>query len=91
MLVLFVALAVFVAWSWLSYPAIGHWLYDLSTALEAKLYKLHKIEVPIAEMTVSTWQGGPYEAASAILMLHATAPRRICGCASPGILSASTG
>ena len=70
MLVLFVALAVFVAWSWLSYPAIGHWLYDLSTALEARMYKLHKIEVPIAEMTVSTWQGGPYEAASAILMLH---------------------
>ena len=70
MLLLFVALAVFVAWSWLSYPAVGHWLYDLSTALEARLYKLHKIEVPIAEMTVSTWQGGPYEAASAILMLH---------------------
>ena len=70
MLLLFVALAVFVAWSWLSYPAVGHWLYDLSTALEAKLYKLHKIEVPIAEMSVSTWQGGPYEAASAILMLH---------------------
>jgi pimeloyl-ACP methyl ester carboxylesterase len=39
-------------------------------AIEARLYKLHKIEVPIAEMTVSTWQGGPYEAASAILMLH---------------------
>ncbi|MCF5703813.1 alpha/beta fold hydrolase [Pseudomonas syringae] len=70
MLLLFVALAVFVAWSWLSYPAVGHWLYDLNMAIEAKLYKLHKIEVPIAEMTVSTWQGGPYEAASAILMLH---------------------
>lgn len=70
MLLLFVALAVFLAWSWLSYPAVGHWLYDLSMAIEARLYKLHKIEVPIAEMTVSTWQGGPYEAASAILMLH---------------------
>ena len=54
MLLLFVALAVFVAWSWLSYPAVGHWLYDLAMASEAKLYKLHKIEVPIAEMTVST-------------------------------------
>ena len=71
MLLLFVALAVFVAWSWLSYPAVGHWLYDLNMAIEAKLYKLHKIEVPIAEMTVSTWLGGPYEAASAILMLGA--------------------
>ena len=70
MLLLFVALAVFVAWSWLSYPAVGHWLYNLAMASEARLYKLHKIEVPIAEMTVSTWQGGPYEASSAILMLH---------------------
>lgn len=70
MLVLVVAIAVFVAWSWLSYPAIGHWLYDLSMALEAKLYRLHKIVVPISEMTVSTWQGGPYEATSGILMLH---------------------
>ena len=49
MLLLFVALAVFVAWSWLSYPAVGHWLYDLNMAIEAKLYKLHKIEVPIAD------------------------------------------
>ena len=36
MLLLFVALAVFVAWSWLSYPAVGHWLYDLNMAIEAK-------------------------------------------------------
>ncbi|MFJ2682339.1 alpha/beta fold hydrolase [Pseudomonas sp. NPDC087342] len=70
MLVLVVAIAVFAAWSWLSYPAVGHWIYDLSMALEAKLYRLHKIVVPISEMTVSTWQGGPYEASSSILMLH---------------------
>ena len=41
MLLLVVAIAVFAAWSWLSYPAIGYWLYDLSVAVEAKLYKLH--------------------------------------------------
>jgi abhydrolase domain-containing protein 6 len=70
MLLLVVAIAVFVAWSWLSYPAIGYLLYDLSTAIEAKLYRLHKIVVPIPEMTVSTWQGGPYEATSSVLMLH---------------------
>ena len=70
MLVLVVAIAVFAAWSWLSYPAIGHWLYNLNMAVEAKLYRLHKIVVPIAEMTVSTWQGGPYEASSSVLMLH---------------------
>ncbi len=35
MLLLFVALAVFVAWSWLSYPAVGHWLYNLAMASEA--------------------------------------------------------
>ncbi|MEB0045875.1 MULTISPECIES: alpha/beta fold hydrolase [unclassified Pseudomonas] len=70
MLVLVVAIAVFVAWSWLSYPTIGQWLYDVSMATEAKLYRLHKIVVPISEMTVSTWQGGPYEAASSVLMLH---------------------
>jgi len=70
MLVLIVAIAVFAAWAWLSYPRIGHWLYDLSMAAEARLYRLHKIEVPIREMTVSTWQAGPYEAADAILMLH---------------------
>jgi pimeloyl-ACP methyl ester carboxylesterase len=39
-------------------------------AAEAKLFGLHKIVVPIAEMTVSTWQGGPYEASSSVLMLH---------------------
>lgn len=70
MLALVVVIAVFVAWSWLSYPAIGHWLYDWNMAVEAKLYRLHKIVVPIAEMTVSTWQGGPYEASSSVLMLH---------------------
>ncbi|MVV49191.1 alpha/beta fold hydrolase [Pseudomonas sp. PB120] len=70
MLVLVVLIAVFVAWSWLSYPAIGYWLYDLNMAVEAKLYRLHKIVVPITEMTVSTWQGGPYEASSSVLMLH---------------------
>ncbi|MFJ3369553.1 alpha/beta fold hydrolase [Pseudomonas sp. NPDC086251] len=70
MLVLVVAIAVFAAWSWLSYPAIGHWLYNLNMAVEAKLYRLHKIVVPITEMTVSTWQGGPYEASSSVLMLH---------------------
>ncbi|MBK5354741.1 alpha/beta fold hydrolase [Pseudomonas sp. TH41] len=70
MLVLVVVIAVFVAWSWLSYPAIGYWLYDVSMAVEAKLFGLHKIVVPITEMTVSTWQGGPYEASSSVLMLH---------------------
>ncbi|CAI8969439.1 abhydrolase domain-containing protein 6 [Pseudomonas sp. IT-P253] len=70
MLVLVVVIAVFVAWSWLSYPAIGYWLYDVNMAAEAKLFGLHKIVVPIAEMTVSTWQGGPYEASSSVLMLH---------------------
>ena len=53
MLVLVVAIAVFVAWSWLSYPAVGHWLYDLAMAIEARLYKLHKIEVPIAELGIA--------------------------------------
>ena len=70
MLLLVVVIAVFIAWSWLSYPAIGYWLYDLNMAAEARLYRLHKIVVPIAEMTVSTWQGGPYEASSSVLMLH---------------------
>jgi pimeloyl-ACP methyl ester carboxylesterase len=70
MLLLVVVIAVFLAWSWLTYPAIGYWLYDLNMAVEAKLYRLHKIVVPIPEMTVSTWQGGPYEATSSVLMLH---------------------
>ncbi|MCP2073482.1 UNVERIFIED_ORG: pimeloyl-ACP methyl ester carboxylesterase [Pseudomonas lini] len=70
MLVLWIILAVFIAWSWLTYPAIGQVLYDMSMALEARLYRLRKINVPISEMTVSTWQGGPYEAAGSILMLH---------------------
>ena len=70
MLLFVVIIAVVVAWSWLNYPAIGYWLYDLSMAIEAKLYRLHKIVVPINEMTVSTWQGGPYEASSSVLMLH---------------------
>lgn len=70
MLVLWVVLAVFIAWSWLTYPGIGHVLYDMGMALEARLYRLHKITVPISEMTVSTWQGGPYEASGSILMLH---------------------
>ncbi|MBD9461992.1 alpha/beta fold hydrolase [Pseudomonas sp. Pdm06] len=70
MLVLWVVLAVLIAWSWLTYPGIGHVIYDMSMALEARLYRLRKITVPISEMTVSTWQGGPYEASASILMLH---------------------
>jgi abhydrolase domain-containing protein 6 len=70
MLVLWVVLAVLIAWSWLTYPSIGNVLYDVSMALEARLYRLRKITVPISEMTVSTWQGGPYEASASILMLH---------------------
>lgn len=34
MLVLWVVLAVFIAWSWLTYPGIGHVLYDLGMALK---------------------------------------------------------
>ncbi|TWC12265.1 MULTISPECIES: alpha/beta fold hydrolase [unclassified Pseudomonas] len=70
MLVLWVILAVFVVWSWLTYPAIGQVLFDLSMAVETRLSRLHKITVPISEMTVSTLQGGPYEASGCILMLH---------------------
>lgn len=36
MLLLVVAIAVFAAWSWLSYPAVGYWLYDLSVATEGQ-------------------------------------------------------
>ncbi|MDT8906159.1 MULTISPECIES: alpha/beta fold hydrolase [Pseudomonas] len=70
MLVLWVLLAVFVAWCWLTYPGIGQVLFDLSMALETRLSRLRKITVPISEMTVSTLQGGPYEASASILMLH---------------------
>ncbi|MFC6338141.1 alpha/beta fold hydrolase [Pseudomonas sp. CCM 7891] len=70
MLVVLIVLAVFIAWGWLTYPGIGHVLYDLIMALEARLYRLRKITVPISEMTVSTWQGGPCEPSGSILMLH---------------------
>ncbi|WP_260961819.1 alpha/beta fold hydrolase [Pseudomonas citri] len=70
MLVLWVLLAVFIVWSWLTYPGIGQVLFDLGMALDTRLSRLHKITVPISEMTVSTLQGGPYEASGSILMLH---------------------
>lgn len=70
MLLLWVILAVFIVWSWLTYPGIGQVLFDLSMALETRFSRLRKITVPISEMTVSTLQGGPYEASSSILMLH---------------------
>ena len=38
MLLLVVTIAVFVAWSWLSYPAVGHWLYNLASMAMLRSY-----------------------------------------------------
>lgn len=55
---------------WLAYPTIGYVLYSAIMALESRLYRLRKVAVPISEMNVSTWQGGPQQASVGILMLH---------------------
>ncbi|MFJ2363211.1 alpha/beta fold hydrolase [Pseudomonas sp. NPDC087697] len=70
MLVVLIVVAVLIIWSWRTWPRIGHVLYDASMALEARLYRLHKVSVPITGMNMVTYQGGPANAAKTILMLH---------------------
>jgi pimeloyl-ACP methyl ester carboxylesterase len=70
MLLIVALIAVFILWSWWTWPRIGQLLYDLSMALEARLYRLHKVPVAIAEMTLMTYQGGPPKASATLLMLH---------------------
>ncbi|MCX7081012.1 MAG: alpha/beta fold hydrolase [Pseudomonas sp.] len=70
MLLILAFVAVFMLWSWWTWPRIGHWLYDLSMALEARLYQVRKVPVAVAEMTLMTYQGGPPKAPATLLMLH---------------------
>lgn len=69
MLMTLLLAAAFIILSWWNWPRLGQLLYDLSMALEAHLYHLRKVPVPIAEMTLSTYQGGPPKAPT-LLMLH---------------------
>ncbi|WP_095143361.1 MULTISPECIES: alpha/beta fold hydrolase [unclassified Pseudomonas] len=70
MFVVWIVLGLLVIWTWRTWPRIGHVLYDASMALEARLYGLQKVAVPIAEMEMVTYQGGPETPERTILMLH---------------------
>ncbi|WP_095083239.1 alpha/beta fold hydrolase [Pseudomonas sp. Irchel s3h17] len=70
MFVVWIVLGLLIIWTWRTWPRIGHVLYDASMALEARLYGLQKVAVPIAEMEMVTYQGGPETPERTILMLH---------------------
>lgn len=70
MLWLLIVVVALIAWGWHTYPRIGHLLYDLNMALEARLYRLRKVAVRIDDAILSTYQGGPAEASTTLLMLH---------------------
>lgn len=70
-MVIVLILALLLAyWTWRTWPRLGHLLYDASTALEARLYRLEKITMPIAEMGMVTYQGGPDTPDRTLLLLH---------------------
>lgn len=70
MFVIVALLALGLFWCYRTYPRIGHWLYDASSALEARLYRLKKHPVAIDGMTLATYMGGPTTASQTLLLLH---------------------
>ncbi|SEN58957.1 Pimeloyl-ACP methyl ester carboxylesterase [Pseudomonas sp. ok272] len=70
MYLLLIAVLLLLLWIWRTWPRIGHLLYNASMALEARMYHLRKVTVPIAEMGMVTYLGGPATAEKTILMLH---------------------
>lgn len=70
LLLIFTLTTALIVWSYQTYPRIGHLLYDADIALEARLYRLRKVLVPIGEMPLSTYQGGPRDATATLVLLH---------------------
>lgn len=70
MYLLLIIAVLLIFWTWRTWPRLGHLLYDASMALEARMYHLRKASVPIDEMTIVTYLGGPATAEKTILMLH---------------------
>lgn len=70
MFVVLIVIALLLFWTWRTWPRLGHLIYDASIALEARLYRLEKVTMPIAEMGMVTYQAGPDTPDRTILMLH---------------------
>ena len=58
------------AWAAISYPAIGGSAYRLDVQIESTLGGLHRATVAISDSQLMSWQGGPADAAEAIVMIH---------------------
>jgi len=63
-------LVVLLIWGYRSYPRVGHLLYDADIRLEAGLYGLRKVSENIGDMSLATYQGGPLNAGTTLLLLH---------------------
>lgn len=58
------------AWALSTYPKVGGVVIDFGTALETRLYGLHRAVVPVADSRMMSWQGGPSDAPETVVMIH---------------------
>ncbi|MGY2171966.1 alpha/beta fold hydrolase [Pseudomonas gingeri] len=70
MLLILALIALAVAWAWWTYPRVGGLLFDLITAIEARLSRLTQIPVSIDSMTLATFQGGTPGNTAPLLLIH---------------------
>ena len=66
---LLIALIPVIAWAAWTYPQVGHHIYALATATEARIYGLEEQDVPIGEMSLATLQGGQPDG-EAVILIH---------------------
>ena len=60
----------FAGWAALSYPAVGKLALDADTRIETAIAGLRRITVDVGDSRMMTWQGGPADAAEAVVMIH---------------------
>lgn len=65
-----VAAIGFAGWAGLTYPAVGGHALQLGTRVETALYGLHRATVEVRDSRLMSWQGGPADAAEAVVMIH---------------------
>lgn len=70
---MFVILAVGVmvaVWVWWTYPRVGSVLFTVIAAVESRRARLKDVRVPIARMTMATYQGGSNRDRPPLLLIH---------------------
>ena len=57
-------------WGWATYPRIGGEMLALATKIETSLYGLQRAPITLPDSNLMSWQGGPKDAAEAVVMIH---------------------